>query len=101
MNVDDAYLQRAQMSQNSVFLAKLAFLHCVYATCSAKAPGQRECDDAINQMNQFVNAIDQAMLASISSTLQPRTDSTLEVRLSWVSVYCCAFAFHGSLFWYM
>eukprot|EP00117_Sycon_ciliatum_P001215 scpid5059/ scgid6971/ Talin-1 len=44
----------------------------------AKAPGQRECDDTIDKMNQFVNAIDQATLGAISNTLRPHTDSTLE-----------------------
>ncbi|KXJ09442.1 Talin-1 [Exaiptasia diaphana] len=41
------------------------------------APGQRECDEALDKINQVINDLDQASLSSISEGLAPRTDNTL------------------------
>lgn len=43
------------------------------------APGQRECDEALDKINQVINDLDQASLSSISEGLAPRTDNTLRV----------------------
>uniref|UniRef100_A0A4W3IH66 Talin 1 n=1 Tax=Callorhinchus milii TaxID=7868 RepID=A0A4W3IH66_CALMI len=43
-----------------------------------KAPGQRECDDAIDALNQCIRDLDQASLAAISQQLAPREDISQE-----------------------
>lgn len=43
------------------------------------APGQRECDEALDKINHVINDLDQASLASISEGMEPRTDNTLRV----------------------
>lgn len=45
-----------------------------------KAPGQRECDQAIDLLNQTVRELDQASLAAISQQLAPREGISQEVR---------------------
>ena len=44
------------------------------------APGQRECDEALEQINQTINQLDQASLAAISQQLEPRPENSLQVR---------------------
>lgn len=44
-----------------------------------KAPGQRECDDAIEVLNGCIREVDQASLAAISQQLTPREDISMEV----------------------
>uniref|UniRef100_A0A671YH00 Talin 1 n=1 Tax=Sparus aurata TaxID=8175 RepID=A0A671YH00_SPAAU len=44
-----------------------------------KAPGQRECDDAIEVLNSCIREVDQASLAAISQQLTPREDISMEV----------------------
>ncbi|KAK0132068.1 Talin-1 [Merluccius polli] len=44
-----------------------------------KAPGQRECDDAIDVLNNCIREVDQASLAAISQQLSPREDISQEV----------------------
>uniref|UniRef100_A0A8C9ZGH1 Talin 1 n=1 Tax=Sander lucioperca TaxID=283035 RepID=A0A8C9ZGH1_SANLU len=44
-----------------------------------KAPGQRECDDAIEVLNGCIREVDQASLAAISQHLTPREDISMEV----------------------
>lgn len=44
-----------------------------------KAPGQRECDDAIEVLNRCIREVDQASLAAISQHLTPREDISMEV----------------------
>lgn len=44
-----------------------------------KAPGQRECDDAIEVLNGCIREVDQASLAAISQQLTPRDDISMEV----------------------
>ncbi|KAJ8260864.1 hypothetical protein COCON_G00165870 [Conger conger] len=43
-----------------------------------KAPGQRECDDAIEVLNNCIREVDQASLAAISQQLTPREDISQE-----------------------
>uniref|UniRef100_A0AAQ5X3I9 Talin 1 n=1 Tax=Amphiprion ocellaris TaxID=80972 RepID=A0AAQ5X3I9_AMPOC len=43
-----------------------------------KAPGQRECDDAIEVLNSCIREVDQASLAAISQQLTPREDISME-----------------------
>lgn len=42
------------------------------------APGQRECDEALEQINYTINQLDQASLAAISQQLEPRPENTLQ-----------------------
>lgn len=44
-----------------------------------KAPGQRECDEAIEVLNRCLREVDQASLAAISQQLAPRQDISQEV----------------------
>lgn len=44
-----------------------------------KAPGQRECDEAIEVLNNCIREVDQASLAAISQQLTPRDDISHEV----------------------
>ncbi|XP_026996991.1 talin-1 isoform X2 [Tachysurus fulvidraco] len=43
-----------------------------------KAPGQRECDEAIEVLNNCIREVDQASLAAISQQLTPRDDMSHE-----------------------
>uniref|UniRef100_A0AAQ4S3R6 Talin 1 n=1 Tax=Gasterosteus aculeatus aculeatus TaxID=481459 RepID=A0AAQ4S3R6_GASAC len=43
-----------------------------------KAPGQRECDDAVEVLNGCIREVDQASLAAISQHLTPREDISME-----------------------
>ncbi|XP_013858220.1 talin-1 isoform X2 [Austrofundulus limnaeus] len=43
-----------------------------------KAPGQRECDNAIEVLNGCIREVDQASLAAISQHLTPREDISME-----------------------
>lgn len=45
-----------------------------------RCPGQKECDDAIDQLNSTITQLDQAILAAMSQQLQPHASSTLQVR---------------------
>ena len=51
---------------------------CVYF-CRDNAPGQRECDEALQQISQTINQLDQASLAAISQQLEPRPENSLQV----------------------
>ncbi|XP_073240951.1 talin-like [Porites lutea] len=42
------------------------------------APGQRECDEALQQISQTINQLDQASLAAISQQLEPRPENSLQ-----------------------
>lgn len=44
-----------------------------------KAPGQRECDEAIEVLNNCIREVDQASLAAISQQLATRDDISHEV----------------------
>ena len=53
---------------------------CLYYYFRDNAPGQRECDEALEQINYTINQLDQASLAAISQQLEPRPENTLQVR---------------------
>ena len=53
--------------------------------CREKAPGQRECDEAIEVLNGCIREVDQASLAAISQQLMPREDISMEVGASVLS----------------
>lgn len=44
-----------------------------------KAPGQIECDEAIEVLNRCIRDVDQASLAAVSQQLNPRDDISQEV----------------------
>lgn len=46
---------------------------------SDKAPGQRECDSSIDNINKCIRDIEQASLAAVSQNLASRDDISLEV----------------------
>lgn len=46
-----------------------------------KAPGQRECDYSIDNINKCIRDIEQASLAAVGQTLPCRDDISMEV--SW------------------
>nr|CAD7594785.1 unnamed protein product [Timema genevievae] len=43
-----------------------------------KAPGQKECDDAIEKLNAKIRDLDQTSLSAVSQSLSPRRDNTLQ-----------------------
>ena len=43
------------------------------------APGQNECERAINKINNAIKELDRAALAAVSQSLPPRNDNTLQV----------------------
>ena len=42
------------------------------------APGQRECDEAIENINRTINKLDQASLAAIGQNLEQNPEGTLK-----------------------
>jgi len=44
-----------------------------------KCPGQKECDDSIDNLNDNINKLDQAILAVMSQQLKPQASSSLQV----------------------
>lgn len=57
----------------------LLVTHLPCPVCREKAPGQRECDEAIEVLNGCIREVDQASLAAISQQLMPREDISMEV----------------------
>lgn len=57
----------------------LEFNDSLLIACRDKAPGQRECDEAIDVLNNCIRDVDQASLAAISQQLAPRDDISHEV----------------------
>lgn len=51
----------------------------MFGFCRDNAPGQRECDEALEQINYTINQLDQASLAAISQALEPRPENSLQV----------------------
>lgn len=43
------------------------------------APGQKECDTAIGDLNRTIHQLDQASLEAIRQSLLPRDNNTLKV----------------------
>lgn len=46
-----------------------------------KAPGQKECDSAIDNINKCIRDIEQATLAAVSQNLPPRDEVSSEVNV--------------------
>ena len=57
----------------------ILWLKCYVYFCRDNAPGQRECDEALQQISQTINQLDQASLAAISQQLEPRPENSLQV----------------------
>ena len=43
-----------------------------------KCPGQKECDSAIDTINETVNQLDQAVLAAMNQSLAPNASTSLQ-----------------------
>lgn len=43
-----------------------------------KAPGQKECDDAVEKLSACIRELDQTALAAVNQSLPPRRDNTLK-----------------------
>ena len=54
-----------------------------------KCPGQKECDSAIDLLNENITKLDQSILSAMSQHLQPQASSTLQVH-----TYICTCAEH-------
>lgn len=54
-----------------------------------KAPGQRECDYSIDNINKCIRDIEHASLASVGQTLPCRDDISMEVSSSTSSTPSC------------
>lgn len=54
-----------------------------------KAPGQRECDYSIDNINKCIRDIEQASLAAVGQTLPCRDDISMEVSSSTPLVLSC------------
>lgn len=52
-----------------------------------KAPGQKECDEAIDKLNMNIRDLDQASLRVLDQNLQQQTENSLQVIRSFV--VCC------------
>lgn len=48
-----------------------------------KAPGQKECDAAIEKLSNCIRELDRASLSIISQNLTPRVDYSLKVNTSY------------------
>ena len=46
------------------------------------APGQRECDESLEQITYAINQLDQATLAAISNNLDPSAENSLQVMMN-------------------
>ena len=58
----------------------LIFFYFIFVSRD-NAPGQRECDIALDQITYAINQLDQAALAAISNNLEPRLDNSLPVTI--------------------
>lgn len=47
------------------------------------APGQHQCDNAIEHLNMVIRDLDQASLAAISQNLKPQDEKSLKVSNSY------------------
>lgn len=61
------------------YLFLFLFLSCTCFILRDKAPGQRECDSSIDNINKCIRDIEQASLAAVSQNLASRDDISLEV----------------------
>ena len=55
------------------------------ASIKDSAPGQLECDRALEQVNQSIRDLDQASLAAMSQSLPPHEGATIKVSQSGTS----------------
>lgn len=60
-----------------------------------KAPGQRECDCSIDNINKCIRDIEQASLAAVGQTLPCRDDISMEVSSSTPSALSCLRELNG------
>ena len=51
---------------------------CVHVFSRDSAPGQKECDSAIGNLNRTIRELDQASLEAIRQNLMPRDTNTLK-----------------------
>ena len=65
---------RNTLNRNTAVITIVSFLR-------ENAPGQQECDEAANMINNAINKIDQASLAAISNNLAPTSEGGLKVYL--------------------
>ncbi len=56
-----------------------------------KCPGQKECDNAIDCLNENINHLDQAILSAMSQQLKPHASSTLQVGGVCMCVCACMY----------
>lgn len=61
---------------------------CSHFILRDKAPGQRECDSSIDNINKCIRDIEQASLAAVSQNLPSRDDISLEVS-NHQKITCC------------
>lgn len=67
------------LTPSAWFILRCTYYYCYLTLWREKAPGQRECDDAIEVLNSCIREVDQASLAAISQQLTPREDVSMEV----------------------
>ena len=56
-----------------------------------KCPGQKECDDSIDTLNDNITKLDQAILSAMSQQLKPQASSNLQVggwSCGWLNRFC-------------
>ena len=61
-------------------IVKISKQYFLFRCVRDNAPGQRECDEALEQINYTINQMDQSSLAAISQQLEPRPENSLQVR---------------------
>lgn len=54
-------------------------MEVVYLLNRDSAPGQKECDQAVGDLNRTIHKLDQASLEAIRQNLVPRDTNTLKV----------------------
>ncbi len=60
-----------------------------------KCPGQKECDDAIDTLNDSISTIDQGILEVVSSSLQPSPASSLQVCIYTYTVHVHVYMYNN------
>lgn len=76
------FVRHPSISALFLFLTALLlffFSRLSLSLLSDKAPGQRECDSSIDNINKCIRDIEQASLAAVSQNLPSRDDISLEV----------------------
>lgn len=70
--MENTVLWKNALNKNTALIILVWFLR-------ENAPGQQECDEAANMINNAINKIDQASLAAISNNLAPTSEGSLKV----------------------